>query len=86
MQSVIKPSSKTVDVNAQIIANLDALNAAHLAKKPICFARGLPFYTCIDASKKIWTKETKDGKIRYIKRHLDVEKDVIVETVVEVFR
>jgi hypothetical protein len=83
MPAMIKPSSKSIDVNAKIIANLDALNAAHLAKKPLCFAKGLPFYTCIDSAKDIYTKETRDGKMELVTCQFDFEKETIIETLID---
>jgi hypothetical protein len=86
MSATIKPSVHHIDVNAQILANLDELNVAHTATKAICFAKGIPFYTCIDAVKKIFTKELSDGSKSWVTRHFDFERDVILDTVIEARR
>jgi hypothetical protein len=83
MQTPVKPSTKSIDVNAKIIANLDALNAAHLEDKAVCFSKGIPFYTCVDSGNKIWTKELKNGKMFRVRRHLDLEKDVMIDTLID---
>lgn len=82
MPITIQPSVKSIDVNAHIISHLDDLNTAHLAKKALCFAKGLPFYTCIDEVKNIWTKELSNGEVYLVTRQLDFDKDVIVDTVI----
>ena len=86
MQSVLKPASKSADVNAKIIANLDALNAAHLEQKPLYFAKGLPFYTCIDSANDTYTKETKDGHVFLVKRKFDFVKDLAEDILIEKIR
>jgi hypothetical protein len=80
MSSTTKPATKTSDVNAQILASLDKLNDAHLAAKPICFAKGLPFYTCIDSENGLGTKELSNGQITLVKRDYDFDRDEAEET------
>lgn len=80
MITATKPTAKRIDINEHILSHLDDLNISHLAKKPLCFARGLPFYTCIDPAKDIYTKETKDGKTVIVECIFDFEKDKIIET------
>ena len=70
-------------INEQILSNLDALNKAHLENRPICFAKGLPFYTCVDSAKDLYTKETKDGGVLLVRRKFDFEKDMAKEVVIK---
>jgi hypothetical protein len=79
MPKASDPVVKYVDVNAHILSHLDELNRVHLLKKPLCFAKGVPFYTCIDEANKIYTKETVNGKTILVTRHFDFVKDLIVE-------
>lgn len=83
MQKTIQPSVIGIDVNAHIISRLGELDVAHEAKKACNFAKNLPFYTCIDSAKDIWTKELSDGKVFLVKRHFDFDGDVIVDTIID---
>lgn len=83
MQKTMQPSVISLDVNANIISRLGELDAAHEAKKASNFAKGLPFYTCIDSAKDIWTKELSDGKVFLVKRSFDFDRDVIVDTIID---
>jgi hypothetical protein len=69
-----------MDVNEQILSRLDQLNEAHAAKRAGFFAKGLPFYTCIDAAKNHWTKEFPDGQILLVKRDFDFRQDTPVDS------
>ena len=80
MPASTKPTSQRIDVNAEILAGLDKLNDAHLATKPICFAKGLPFYTCIDSDNGLWTRELSNGEITLVKRDYDFDRDDTVDT------
>lgn len=82
MQKTIQPSVISIDVNAHIISRLGELNVAHEVKKACNFAKGLPFYTCIDSAKDIWTKELSDGKVFLVERRFDFDWDVIVDTII----
>jgi hypothetical protein len=79
MPASTRPTAQGVDVNAEILAGLDKLNDAHLATKPIFFAKGLPFYTCIDSDNDLWTRELPNGQITLVKRHFDSELDDVVD-------
>ena len=83
MQKTVQPPVISIDVNAYIISHLGELDVAHQAKKDRNFAKGLPFYTCIDSAKDIWTKELSDGKTFLVKRHFDFGRDVIVDTIID---
>jgi len=63
-----------------IVNNLDALNDAHQEQKSKFFDRGLPFYTCIDAAKDIWKKETGDGKTIMVIKKYDFIKKMTIDT------
>lgn len=72
----------SIDVNVQILSHLDKLNGSHAEKKADCFAKGLPFYTCIDSAKDLWTKELKDGQIFLVKRDFDFDTDAPVDSLI----
>ena len=50
---------------------------------PLCFAKGVPFYTSIDGTYKIYTKETVNGKAILVTRHFDFVKGLIIEKVID---
>ena len=54
-----------------------------MLQKPKFFARGLPFYTCIDSAKDLWTKETSDGQIVHVIRKYDFKKKTTIDTPVK---
>ncbi len=63
----MKTAIKSKDaLHEAIIDSLPLLDAAHRSKRADFFAKGLPFYTCIDSEKNIWRKETKNGKTVYV--------------------
>jgi hypothetical protein len=82
MSASTQPTAQRVDVNAEILAGLDKLNDAHLATRPIFFAKGLPFCTCIDSDNDLWTKELSNGQITLVKRDYDFDLDDVVDTLV----
>ena len=86
MSTTIQPTVKSSDVNEQILAHLDKLNEAHVAKKSDYFAQGLPFYTCIDSANDHWTKELPDGQILLVKRDFDFKQDTPVDSIISKIR
>lgn len=86
MSTTILHTVKGVDVNEQILSTLDKLNAVHAKKKADCFAKGLPFYTCIDAVQDLWTKELGNGQIFLVKRDFDFDKDSPVDSLIRELR
>lgn len=86
MSTTIQHTIKGIDVNAQILSRLDELNMLHAEKKASCFAKDLPFYTCIDSVKDLWTKELKNGQIFLVKRDFDFDKDVTVDSLIRELR
>jgi hypothetical protein len=86
MSTTIQPTVKGIDVNAQILSHLDKLNVSHAEKKADCFAKDLPFYTCIDSLKDIWTKELSNGRKFLVERSFDFDKDVPVDSLVRELR
>ena len=83
MPKTSDPTEKFVDVNAHILSHLDDLNRAHLLKRPLCFAKRVPFYTCIGGANKIYTKETMNGKTILVTRHFDFVTGLVVEKVID---
>ncbi len=79
MSTTIQPTVKSIDVNAQILSNLDKLNAMHAQKKIEYFSKDLPFYTCIDSVQDLWTKELSNGQVFLVKRNFDFDKDSPVD-------
>jgi hypothetical protein len=71
---------KTTEVNEQILSQLDKLNESHAAQNAHLFAKGLPFYTCIDSTNDQWTKEFPDGQILLVKRDFNFEQDSPVDS------
>ncbi len=69
-----------MNMHDAIIANLDSLNDAHREQKPKFLSKGLPFYTCIDAARDLWTKETPDGKTELVKREYDFKRKMTIDT------
>jgi hypothetical protein len=86
MATTTQPTVKGIDVNAQILSRLDKLNVSHAEKKADCFAKGLPFYTCTDSVKDLWTKELSNGQVFLVKRDFDFDKDVSVDSLVRELR
>ena len=86
MSTTIQNSVKGIDVNAQILFNLDKLNVMHAQKKVDCFAKDLPFYTCIDSVQDLWTKELSNGQIFLVKRDFDFDKDSPVDSLIRELR
>ena len=86
MSAAIQPTVKGIDVNAQILSRLDELNVSHAEKRADCFAKDLPFYTCIDSLKDFWTKELGNGRIFLVKRSFDFDRDVPVDALVRELR
>ncbi len=86
MSTTIQPTVKGIDVNAQILSNLGKLNLTHAQKKAECFAKNLPFYTCIDSAKDLWTKEFSSGQVFLVKRNFDFDKDVPVDSIIRELR
>ena len=80
MSTTLQSTVKGIDVNAQILSNLDKLNAMHAQKKAECFSKNLPFYTCIDSVKDLWTKELSNGQVFLVKRTFDFDKDSPVDS------
>jgi hypothetical protein len=77
---------KGIDVNAQILSQLDKLNVMHAEKKANCFAKDLPFYTCIDSGKDLWTKELGNGQVFLVKRDFDFDEDAPVDSLLRELR
>jgi hypothetical protein len=75
-----------MDVNEYILSNLDKLDEVHAAKRADYFAKGLPFYTCVDSPKNHLTKELPGGRVFLVKRDFDFEKDIPVDTFIGEFR
>lgn len=86
MSTTIQHTAKSIDINAQMLSHLDKLNVVHSQKKVNCFAQGLPFYTCIDSSKDLWTKELSNGQVFLVKRGFDFEKDAPVDSLIRELR
>jgi hypothetical protein len=86
MSATIQHTDIGLDVNAQILSRLDKLNVVHAEKKADCFAKDLPFYTCIDSVNDLWTKELKNDQIFLVKRDFDFAKDVSVNSLVRELR
>jgi hypothetical protein len=86
MSTTIQSTVKGIDVNAQILSRLDKLNAMHAQKKAECFAKDLPFYTCIDSAKNLWTKELSNGQVFLMKRDFDFDKDAPIDSLIRELR
>lgn len=82
MSTTIQHTVKSAGIDAQILSDLDKLSVAHSQKKAECFAKGLPFYTCIDSVKDVWTKELSNGQIFLVKRDFDFKKDDTVDSLI----
>ncbi|HXB93666.1 MAG TPA: hypothetical protein VNU70_00865 [Puia sp.] len=86
MSTTIQSTVKGIDVNVRILSRPDNLNAAHAPKKAECFAKELPFYTCIDSVKDLWTKELGNGQVFLIKRNFDFVKDAPINSLIRELR
>jgi hypothetical protein len=86
MSTTIQSTVKVIDINAQILSNLDKLDELHAQKKAECFAKNLPFYTCIDSVKDLWTKELSNGQISLVKRDFDFDKNVAIDSLIRELR
>jgi hypothetical protein len=86
MTTTLQSTARGIEVNAQILSRLGKLNEMHSAKKVDCFAKDLPFYTCIDSAKDLWTKELSNGQLFLVKRDFDFDKDVPVDSFIRDLR
>jgi hypothetical protein len=68
---------------AALLNNLPALQKSHQADKKKCFAKGIPFYTCIDAVNNSWHKELENGSLFEVILTYDWEKDQPIEKIVK---
>jgi hypothetical protein len=86
MSTTTQHTVKGIDLNAQILSRLDELNVSHAEKKADCFAKDLPFYTCIDSVNDLWTKELNNGQTFLVKRDFDFAKDAPVDFLIRELR
>ncbi len=56
-----RETASPAEINEMLLANLDKARSAHEEGKPLFFAEGLPFYTCVGEDE--WTKEYPNGRI-----------------------
>ncbi|MEI9913300.1 MAG: hypothetical protein WDO71_28855 [Bacteroidota bacterium] len=66
-----------------LLNNLPSLQKSHQGDKKKCFAKGIPFYTCIDAANNSWQKELENGSLFEVTLTYDWEKDQPIEKIVK---